>query len=43
MKQVSESHVKTMVNRSKTSWNETDGWIRVGSEMTCKTDARSEE
>jgi hypothetical protein len=38
MKQVTESHVKTMVNQSKTSWNKTDGLIRAGSEMTCKTD-----
>jgi hypothetical protein len=38
MKQVTESHVKTMVNKSKMLWNETDRWIRAGSEMMCKTD-----
>jgi hypothetical protein len=38
MKQVTELHVKNMVDRSKTSWNETEGWMEIGSEMTCKTD-----
>jgi hypothetical protein len=38
MKQVRETQVKSMVNMSKTSLNETVGWMYAGGETTCETD-----
>jgi hypothetical protein len=38
MKQVTEPHVKNMVDQSKMSLNETEGWIKAGSETMCETD-----
>jgi hypothetical protein len=37
MKQIGETRVKSMVNTSKTSLDETVGWMYVGGEMTCET------
>jgi hypothetical protein len=40
MKQVRETQVKGMVNMSKTSLDETVGWMYAGGKTTCKTDMK---
>jgi hypothetical protein len=38
MKQVRETQVRSMVNTSKTSLDETVEWMYAGGKTTCKTD-----
>jgi hypothetical protein len=38
MKHIRETQVKSMVNTSKTSLDETVRWMYVGGETTCETD-----